>query len=63
MDVDFSALRHASEQTGVARCHGPVTQNKFLQVLGIVPRLEQMLRNMDDGKLLIALCFVSDPTK
>ncbi|KAI8147920.1 S-adenosyl-L-methionine-dependent methyltransferase [Fennellomyces sp. T-0311] len=44
-DVDFAALKVALEKYPDIKTHGPVTQSKFLQSLGIQARLEMLLKN------------------
>ncbi|KAL3677532.1 hypothetical protein R1sor_027480 [Riccia sorocarpa] len=45
--VDFRAIRHASTEAAGVRVavHGPITQSKFLGMLGINFRLEALLNN------------------
>lgn len=48
-DVDFSALRQAAALSGVATATPPVTQSEWLQRMGILARLEQLLRTTEQG--------------
>ncbi len=43
VDVDFSQLRTAARTAGGVHVAGPVTQGEFLQRLGMVDRLQQIL--------------------
>jgi NADH dehydrogenase [ubiquinone] 1 alpha subcomplex assembly factor 7 len=43
VDVDFSQLRAAAQTAGGVCVSGPVPQGEFLQRLGIVERLQQVL--------------------
>ncbi len=43
-DVDFSLLKDAAQ--GLAYTHGPISQSKFLQTMGITMRLSMLLKQM-----------------
>lgn len=48
VDVDFRALSHAAESADDVTAHGPVEQGAFLQSLGILHRLESVLKRTAD---------------
>ncbi|CAL8464273.1 g3808 [Coccomyxa elongata] len=50
--IDFSALRQGVEEAadGAAACHGPISQARFLEGLGVRERLSALLENASEDE-------------
>ncbi|KAI9269814.1 S-adenosyl-L-methionine-dependent methyltransferase [Sporodiniella umbellata] len=54
-DVDFSFLKEVIKERSEITAHGPITQSKFLQALGIQARVEALFRNAKSKESRIAI--------
>ena len=53
VDVDFSQLAHAAKTAGGISVQGPITQSEFLQRMGIVERLQQIVDTEGISKSIV----------